>query len=211
MTEKRRKIYSTCFLPAYSRPIFHLWDLLYFPEAWVRAVSGDRLSYFSNDRSRRYTADFPGHASAAIIHGWKLIRRRIRRWSRRQCLLSALTGCILSSYPLQSSCITRVQIWANWTYFRVCITRLYSGIHYGRFYVRIRLAGMRDRTASSRWSALSSVSFSSSLKTRARMRTVKRIRVDKGRGDKDLSWIDHWRGSRACALSPFRNNSSVAA
>jgi len=89
----------------------------------VRVVNRNRLSYFSNDRSWYHApislTRFRGHHSR-----WKLIRRG-GRWSRRHCLLSTLTGCTLSSYPIWGSCITHVQIWANWTYFRAYITRLF--------------------------------------------------------------------------------------
>lgn len=127
---------------------------------------------------------FLWHASTAIIHGWKLIRR----WSRRHCLLSTLTGCILSSYPIRSSCITHVQIWANWTYFRAYITRLFRNSL--RSILRIRFAGYGTTSRCAR--SVSGISSSSKTWIHATMHGEAWTRIDKGREDKGLSsWIDY--------------------
>lgn len=175
---------------------FRLRDLLYFPQASVRE-RGSIILFLERSVSILYT-DFPGHASAVIIHGWKLIRRRRR--SRRHCLLGALTGCIPSSYPLQSSCITRVQIRANWTYFRVRVTRLF------RNSLRPILRLHKTRRIRRRVSALSSVPFRAPLKTHARM--AKRTGVDKERGEIKISYGSIIDEGHESAFLPFLSQKS---
>lgn len=89
ITDERTEIHSTCPPPRVIASGFRLWDLLYFsPGIGAWSERGSIILFLERSVPILYT-DFPGHASATIIHGWKLIRRRIPAADRKDTVCSA--------------------------------------------------------------------------------------------------------------------------